>query len=95
MEYFKLAVYFPFIDIILEQLNERFSSHMANSSALSALLPAYCQGTECESSRVKSSANCFEKFFTRGLDGLDAEISRWRSYWSRQTQACDGNHFKS
>ena len=37
MEYFKLAVYFPFIDIILEQLNERFSSHNANSSALSAL----------------------------------------------------------
>ena len=84
MEYFKLAVYFPFIDIILEQLNERFSSHNANSSALSALLPAYCQGTECESSRVKSSANCFEKFFTHGLNGLDAEISRWKSYWSRQ-----------
>ena len=41
-EYYKRAVFLPFIDTCIAQLNERFRQHAAKAYQLSALLPRVC-----------------------------------------------------
>lgn len=47
-EYFKLAVFLPFIDTVTVQLDERFRHHSSVASRLSGLLPSVCANRKIE-----------------------------------------------
>lgn len=85
-DYYRRAVFLPFIDICTVQLQERFQSHAQIAYRLDCLLPVLCE---------KSTFGDIEeaKFYAGYLAEADAllatrtEYLRWQSYWMRQPAA--------
>jgi len=84
-EYYRLAVYLPFVDCCIQQLNERFSQHAVTACQLTALLPAYCTTTDF--SVVEPAGALYAKFLPgKNVTTLQMEFLRWQQYWKRQAQ---------
>lgn len=81
-QYYRRAVFLPYLDVCLEQMRERFQLHKANAYKLSLLLPAYCEASEFIV--LKDSAKLYDPFLPGGIECLEAEFLRWKAYWSRQ-----------
>jgi len=86
-EYYRRAVFLPFVDCCVSQMNERFSQHAVIACQLTALLPSHCAA--CDFGDVEPAANLYAKFLPGGdSTALRMEFLRWQQYWSRQ-QASD------
>jgi hypothetical protein len=81
-EYYKSAVYLPYIDSCISQMEERFLNHSAKVGQLSALLPSYCNNSSFAD--IEVAAVQYSKFLPGGLDALETEYMRWKAYWRRQ-----------
>ena len=82
-EYYKRAVFLPFIDTCIAQLNERFRQHAAKAYQLSALLPRVCVTRPF--SEIERTAELYKQFLPNGsVDALRAQYMRWQAYWNRQ-----------
>ena len=55
-EYYRRSMYFPYLDVCLEQLPERFTAHPATVYGLSSLLRAYVIDADISNSRAAAEA---------------------------------------
>ena len=85
-EYYRRSMYFPYLDVCLEQLPERFTAHPATVYDLSCLLPAYV--IDADISNLRVAAEAYECFHSEGAECFEAELMRWKAYWARQPSDC-------
>ena len=67
-QYYRWAVFLPFIDVCLQQLRDRFQAHHAKAYNLSLLLPAHCHSAEVAA--IKEAARLYDQFLPEGACGL-------------------------
>ena len=83
LEYYKRAVFLPFIDTCIAQLNERFRRHAAKAYQLSALLPSVCKTRTFAD--IQPAAELYRHFLPDGnINALRTQYLRWKAYWNRQ-----------
>lgn len=75
-------MYFPYLDICLEQLRERFAAQTATAYALSSLLPSYV--IDAHMRTLRASVEAYDCFIPGGSDCFEAELMRWKAFWARQ-----------
>ena len=85
-EYYRRSMYFPYLDVCLEQLRERPTAHPATVYGLSSLLPAYV--IDADISNLRAAAKAYECFLPEGAEWFEAELVRWKAYWARQPSDC-------
>ena len=83
-EYYRRSMYFPYLDVCLEQLRERFTAHPATVYGLRSLLPAYV----IDIGNLRAAAEAYECFLPEGAKCFEAELMRWKAYWARQPSDC-------
>ena len=82
-QYYRRAVFLPYIDVCIQQLRDRFQAHHANAYSLGLLLPAHCDLIEVAA--IKEADRLYDQFLPEGVDYLEAELLRWKAYWTRQS----------
>ena len=85
-EYYRRSMHFPYLDVCLEQLRERFTAHTAIVYGLSSLLPAYV--IDADKSNLRAAAEANECFLPEDAECFEAELMRWKAYWARQPSDC-------
>ena len=79
-EYYRLNVFIPFLDYILEQMKDRFSGHKQAIFYVSALIPSICNDYRFE--HLQMALDIYYEF----LPGSEAEIREefkvWQTKWS-------------
>ena len=81
-EYYRRSMYFPYLDVCLEQFRERFTAHPATVYGLSSLLPAYV--IDADISNLRAAAEAYECFSPDSAECFKAELMQWKAYWARQ-----------
>jgi hypothetical protein len=83
-DYYRRAVFLPFIDTCSGQLHERFQSHAQIAYRLSCLLPSLCE--KCTFVDVEEAVKFYCHYLTEsdGLLTTQTEFLRWKAYWARQ-----------
>ena len=79
-------MYFPYLDVCLDQLCERFTAHPATVYDLSSLLPAYV--IDADMSNLRAAAEAYECFLPEGAECFEAELMRWKAYRARKPSDC-------
>lgn len=80
IDHFRVNTYLPFLDAILQQIDERFSIHAKAIGQLSMLLPNNFLAKEMPIDCFK----IYEPLLHFTFPALEAELMRWRSYWKRR-----------
>ena len=78
-EYFKRAMFLPFLDTCVGQLQSRFEDHASKANKLPFILPAHLEDARFED--VQDAAHLYEKFLPG--DSLEMEFRRWKAHWLR------------
>ena len=73
-EYYRRSMYFPYLDVCLEQLRESFTAHTATVYGLSSLLPAYV--IDADISNLRAAAEAYKCFLPEGAECFEAELMR-------------------
>ena len=81
-ECYRRSMYFPYLDVCLEQLRERFIAHSATVYGSSGLLPAYVINADI--SILRAAFEAYECFLPEDSECFEAELMRWKAYWARQ-----------
>lgn len=86
-EYYRRAVFIPFLDFVLSQFEERFSDYHATASSMCSLIPSYFHKTSFDD--MAPSLLLYKNFLINdSMLGLDdthdyvTEFTMWRSRWS-------------
>ena len=79
-EYYRRSMYFPYLDVCLEQLRERSTAHPATVYGLSSLLPAYV--IDADINNLRAAAETYECFLPEGAKCFEAEPMQWKAYWA-------------
>ena len=80
-EYYKRAVWYPFLDSMLQELQHRFNSHSKAAMSMCTLLPTKC--TESKFTSLSSSFAIYGTFLADGPAALEAEFERWQRKWTK------------
>jgi hypothetical protein len=83
-QYYKINVFFPFIDACLLQLNSRFADHAKAVYALSALIPAHT--VRSTFAQIKPACHLYAAHLPGGERSWKQEFDRWKAYWLRQPE---------
>ena len=83
-EYYRLNAYIPFLDYMLSQLNERFSSHNQAIFHLSALIPSLCNQFEYD--HLKEGIHLYNNFLSGSDVEIGGEFEVWQIKWSKVQQ---------
>ena len=78
-EYFRLNAYIPFLDYMLSQLDDRFSSHNQAIYHFSALLPSLCNKYEYE--HLKDGIHLYNNFLSGSDMEIEGEFEIWQTKW--------------
>ena len=86
LQYYKRAIFLPYIDTVVGQLKARFQGHSAVACKLIGLLPAFCVTQTFAS--IEESVDLYQKFLPDDSDRIDvqAEFKRWSAYWARKPE---------
>ena len=80
-EYYRRAVFLPYLDTVIGQLDERFEKHKVVVKSLSCFLPkvaievAESHLSDCEGDLI------YDKFLPGSQTELEFEFKRWREFW--------------
>jgi len=82
-DYYRRAVFLPFVDCCILQMTERFTPHAATANHLIVLLPTHCDTSDF--SDVATVGSFYAKFLPGGnVTALRMEFMRWQQLWKRQ-----------
>jgi len=76
-EYFRLAVFLPFIDTVTAQLEEKLRNHTSIALQLSGLLLSVCASRNVQD--AEQAVDLYRQFIPANT--FRAEYLRWQSYW--------------
>ena len=86
--YYKRALAIPFIDNIIEQLENRFNKESRNCAELLLLAPSLTVTDEFDPATAYQSMLTWECHLPSSVQ-LENELLRWKSFWKRRLQAGD------
>lgn len=81
LEYYKRAVWYPFLDCVLQELEHRFSSHSKAAMSMCTLLPLKC--TESKFVSLSPSLEIYGSYLPDGPAACEAEFERWQRKWAK------------
>lgn len=84
-EYYRRSVFFPYLDICMDQLRERFNAQADIAYSLSRLLPAFVTDLT-DTSKLRASIHFYESLLPGGVECFEVEFMRWKTYWKRQPE---------
>lgn len=76
--------FLPYIDTVLQQLNDRFTSQHSSWQKLCYLLPSLCANKEF--SNLHEAAAKYSKFLKGSIEELEAEYHRWQNTWMNREE---------
>ena len=76
-------MFLQFLNTVLQQLIQRFSSCQIDCFKLQHLIPAECVRSAVSFDSIKMLLTFISSFLDNSLDSVQAEFLRWRSYWLR------------
>jgi hypothetical protein len=82
-EYFRRALYIPFLDNLLSQLEERFSSHASVIYRFQALIPSFTSLYHYRD--IEPVVNTYNAFVDE--DSVDGEFQLWQELWRKKNEA--------
>ena len=82
-DHFRTNIYLPFLHIVVQQMNERFSTHAKVISQFSMLLLKNYDETELPNACYKM----YQPLLYFSFSAVEAEVLRWRFYWKRLSQS--------
>ena len=80
-EYYKRAVFYPFVDTVLAQIEERFLRHKSNWEKWLLILPSKIVSTSVKFETIVESLKFYEKFLAGDLDEVKSDFLRWKQIW--------------
>jgi hypothetical protein len=83
-EYYRRAVFLPFLDICMAQLHDRFQGDSAIVNRFILLLPKCCNRASIV--EVEELTQLYGSFLPDGVTALETELLRWKSYWQRREE---------
>jgi len=84
-EYYRRAVFLPFVDCCMAQMKERFNKQALTACQLTALLPSHCANSDFRED-IEPAGTFYSKFMPSGnTASLQMEFLRWQKYWNRQS----------
>ena len=87
LQFYRRAVFLPFVDTVLEQLNQRFSSDQVDCIKLQYLIPSVCVKNDIAFESLRNAVHLYASFLEGSIDTVEAEFLRWRAYWLRRSSA--------
>ena len=86
LQYYKRAIFLPYIDTVVGQLKARFQGHSSIACKLVRLLPTFC--TTQTFANIEDSVQLYRRFLPDDSDALDVEVEfkRWTAYWARKPE---------
>ena len=85
LQFYRRAVFLPFVDPVLEQLNQRFSSDQVDCIKLQYLIPSVCVKNDIAFESLRNAVHLYASFLEGSIDIVEAEFLRWRAYWLRRS----------
>jgi hypothetical protein len=86
-EYFQRAVYLPFLDGILAQLDAYFAPHKAHALRLCGLLPKYAK--DLDFNDIEASVEQYIGQLDGDIGDVELEFSTWKTF---STELCEPPH---
>ena len=80
-EYYCINAFIQYLDYMLSQLDERFSSHNQAIFHLSALVPSLCNEYDYE--HLNEGINLYSSFLSGSDVEIEGEFEVWQSKWAR------------
>ncbi|GBM62484.1 hypothetical protein AVEN_91196-1 [Araneus ventricosus] len=80
-EYYRQAVYVPYLDDFCNSLKERFESHKEAVASLQHILPEFCTKTDFYS--LEAAFNFYEEDLSR-KEVVQSEFMLWKEKWSQE-----------
>ncbi|GBM51360.1 hypothetical protein AVEN_110811-1 [Araneus ventricosus] len=74
-EYYRRAVYVPYLDDFCNSLKERFESHKETVASLQQILPEFCTKTDFYS--LEAAFNFYEEYLTH-KEAMQSEFMSWK-----------------
>ena len=85
LQFYRRAVFLPFVDTVLEQLNQRFSFDQVDCIKLQYLIPSVCVKNDIAFESLRNAVHLYASFLEGSIDTVEAEFLRWRAYWLRRS----------
>ena len=79
-DYYKRAIFLPYLDTVLFQLRERFTNHKDLFKGLFSLLPGVFLEDGVDYGALKSLAEFYKNQLTGDESALVAEVKRWELF---------------
>ena len=83
--YFRIAVFNPFIDFMLSELNDRFTCHRSNAFTLQVLIPKYTNANGRPAPDLQGIIDVYGTRLPGGESELQAEFLLWQARWAGVT----------
>ncbi|GBN92382.1 hypothetical protein AVEN_116156-1 [Araneus ventricosus] len=80
-EYYRQAVYVPYLDDFCNSLKERFESHKETVASLQHILPEFCTKTDFYS--LEAAFNFYEEDLSH-KEVVQSEFMLWKEKWSQE-----------
>ncbi|GBM43044.1 repressor of the inhibitor of the protein kinase [Araneus ventricosus] len=80
-EYYRQAVYVPYLDDFCNSLKERFESHKETVASLQHILPEFCTKTDFYS--LEAAFNFYEEYLSH-KEVVQSEFMSWKEKWSQE-----------
>ncbi|GBN51916.1 repressor of the inhibitor of the protein kinase [Araneus ventricosus] len=80
-EYYRRAVYVPYLDDFCNSLKERFESHKETVASLQHILPEFCTKTDFYS--LEAAFNFYEEYLSHE-EVVQSEFMSWKEKWSQE-----------
>ena len=85
-EYYRRAVFLPFLDSLIGQLNDRFRSHSDAVYRLSCIIPQFVHKYDYD--HLKPVVDLYDVFLDDG-DLVKSEYEIWKQKWVRDRAGCE------
>ncbi|GBO01513.1 hypothetical protein AVEN_36108-1 [Araneus ventricosus] len=80
-EYYRRAVYVPYLDDFCNSLKERFESHKETVASLQHILPEFC--TKANFYSLEAAFNFYEEYLSH-KEVVQSEFMSWKEKWSQK-----------
>jgi hypothetical protein len=86
--YYRLSAYIPFLDFLINELQDRFLTHRSLLCSFSTLLPHRIANERTDAGSICSTLldKYPEDFSTASVDTFKAELQVWKRFWEEKSQ---------
>ena len=83
LHFYRRSVFLSFIDIVFEQLSERFPSYLVDCIKMQFSITSVCLKHDICFDSIRNAINFYLSIQDDSIEAVEVEFMRWRSYWLR------------